>query len=371
MDKIERIKSVAVFCGSHTPVDPAISEAVMALGLFLARHRITLVFGGSDSGTMKLLADTVRYAGGEVIGVFPANLTSKLAYNGATKMVHVHSLAERKDEMRYLVDVLVALPGGMGTLDELFDSLALRKVPYGGHKKPIGILNVNGYYDNLLEFLEVSRKAGFSTNADIKALQVGRTPEELFRRLAALLPPLEQVAPSRHGTLKELWRKMAKHQVVYGHAGGATFANAFYRRAKDWPLADWQNCGHTITMAMLTWVCDMDKAIWDNLDCTKIEEYEWVEAAEINGQVLMHPKCPVDKISPLDLLYLLNMNMEYLKYFDGDRLARRLSSEDRDKFVWSEHDIETARRLGAPALADWLSGNNSKEMERSSCEETL
>lgn len=354
MDKLKRINSVAVFCGSKTPTDPAIGEAAMAFGTFLAKHRIDLVFGGSNAGVMKILADSVRYAGGRAIGVFPDNLPHNLAYEDANEIVHVHSLAERKDEMRRLADAVVALPGGLGTLDELFDSLALRRVKYGGHKKPVGLLNVNGYYDKLLEFLEHSRSVGFSSNAAVLTLQVGKTPEELFKRLAGSLPPLDKIDPDKRGSLKALWREMAKHKAIYGYPQGASFANAFYRRVKDWPLEAWRDCGDEIAYAMLTWVDGIDKEIWSNLDCSWMEPYDWVESAEIDGRVLSHPQCPVDDIEPLDLLYLIHMDIGNLAYFDGDKLAARLLPEHRKHFFWTEHDAETARQLGYSALANWF-----------------
>ena len=188
-DKLERIKTVAVYCGSKRPLDPSFEEAVVAFGRFLATRGMTLVFGGSNVGTMKLLADTVLHEGGKAIGIFTESLPGDLAHPGLTELVVTHSLAERKREMIARSDALVALPGGIGTLDELFDALALRRVKRGGHKKPIGVLNAGGYYDPLLDFLEQTRKAGFSSRAAVQTLLSGRTPEELFKRLAGSLPP--------------------------------------------------------------------------------------------------------------------------------------------------------------------------------------
>ena len=191
--KMDRIRAVAVYCGSRSASAPAFDEAAAGLGRFLAAHGMTLVFGGSNVGTMKLLADTVLDAGGEVVGVFTESLPPGLAYARATRLVVARSLAERKKEMISLADALVALPGGLGTLDELFDALALRHVKRGGHKKPVGVLNVGGYYDGLLGFVEHARKVGFMTNSAAQTLLSGRTPEELFARLAGSLPP----GPSR------------------------------------------------------------------------------------------------------------------------------------------------------------------------------
>jgi len=187
---LDRIQSVAVYCGSRTPMDKAYEEAAVGLAKFIAAHGMTLVFGASNVGTMKTVADAALAAGGKVVGVFTTNLPMSLAHPGLTELVVTHSLAERKREMIERADALVALPGGLGTLDELFDALALRRVKNGGHKKPVGVLNVNGYYDPLVDFLVQTRDKGFSTNAAVQTLVSGRTPEELFDRLVGSLPPV-------------------------------------------------------------------------------------------------------------------------------------------------------------------------------------
>ena len=196
-DKLGRIKKVAVYCGSKSVKNPVFDEAVVAFGRFLASHGMTLVFGGSNVGTMKRLADTVLAGGGKVVGVFPTNLPQNLVHPGLTELVVTHSLAERKREMIARADALVALPGGLGTLDELFDALALRRVKHGGHRKPVGVLNVAGYYDPLLAFIEQTNKIGFSSKSAAQTLQSGRTPEELFKRLAGSLPPLDRSGTKR------------------------------------------------------------------------------------------------------------------------------------------------------------------------------
>ncbi len=185
--RLERIKCVAVYCGAHSVEDPAFDDAVVELGEFLATHKMTLVFGGSNVGTMKLLADTVLEHGGKVIGVFTKNLTEKLLHPGLTKSYIAETLAERKAEMLKRVDVVIALPGSFGTWDELFDALALRKIGKGGHKCPVGVLNVNGYYDYLFKFIEHSVKVGFTTQKFAGLLKSGCTVDELFIQLAGNL----------------------------------------------------------------------------------------------------------------------------------------------------------------------------------------
>ncbi len=185
--RLARIKTVAVYCGAHSVDDPVFDKAVVALGNFLAEHQMTLVFGGSNVGTMKLLADTVLERGGKVVGIFTENLTEKLLHPGLTESYTAETLTERKAEMLKRVDAVIALPGSFGTWDELFDALALRKVGKGGHKCPIGVLNVNGYYDLLLKFIEQSVKVGFTTPKFAGLLKSGRTVDELFVQLAGNL----------------------------------------------------------------------------------------------------------------------------------------------------------------------------------------
>lgn len=179
---MKEIHSVAVYCGSHTPKSPVYIQAAADLGSYIAEHGMTLVFGGSGIGTMKALADAALAKGGKVIGVFTNDLTREILHPHLTETVIKPNLAERKAEMIRLADALIALPGGLGTLDELFDAVVKRLLKRGGHRDPVGVLNVNGYYDSLLTFLDRSVLDGFTTT---RPLLVGRTPEELFARLRA------------------------------------------------------------------------------------------------------------------------------------------------------------------------------------------
>ena len=186
-DKLSLIRRVAVYCGSHLPKDEVYVSAARDFARFLAEHEMTLVYGGSNVGLMKILADTVLANGGCVIGVFPENLPEALRHTGLTESILTSSLAERKSRMLELADAVVALPGSFGTWDELFDALALRKMRRGGHKHPVGILNVNGYFDPLLLFIENSVKTGFTGKKYEELLKVGRSPSTLFRQLAGNL----------------------------------------------------------------------------------------------------------------------------------------------------------------------------------------
>ncbi len=185
--RLSEIKAVAVYCGSHEVENPAFAKAAAELGKFLAGHGITLVYGGSNVGTMKILADSVLDNGGKVIGIFTENLPVKLLHPGLSETFVTLNLAERKAEMLKRADAVIALPGSFGTWDELFDALALRKIHSGGHKHPVGALNVDGYFDHLLQFIQHSVDVGFTSSKFAGLLKSGKTPNELFRQLAGAL----------------------------------------------------------------------------------------------------------------------------------------------------------------------------------------
>ena len=349
---LDRIKSVAVYCGSRSPVNPVFEDAAIKLGRFIAEQGMTLVFGGSNVGTMKTLSDAALAAGGKVVGVFTTNLPMSLAHPRLTELVVTNSLAERKKMMIERADALVALPGGLGTLDELFDALALRRVKTGGHKKPVGVLNVNGYYDKLLDFIVQTRDLGFSSNAAAQTLVSGKTPEELFDRLVGSLPPKVN-EETQKDDLKALWRTMARDKEKYGVPGGAPFADAFYEVARSYPLASWRNAGREITFQMLMWVDDMYSDIFENLDCSSFDEHDWAELFMENPLLIRHPQCPKD-LHPLDVLYCINSDIRCLQYVDMNEFISELLPEYGAEYVWSPKDVEKARDMGANAFADWL-----------------
>ncbi|MFA6817169.1 MAG: TIGR00730 family Rossman fold protein [Lentisphaeria bacterium] len=183
------IHSVAVYLGSGIPKDVVYTNAVIKLGEFLVKNDMTLVFGGSAMGMMKVLADVVLSNGGKVVGVFTKNISMKYLHPGLTESVVMENLAERKAEMIRRADAIVAMPGSFGTLDELFDAISQRKIPLGGIKTPIGVLNIEGYYDLLLEFVKHTVDIGFTTPAQEKYLCVGKTPEELFAEFKTIKKP--------------------------------------------------------------------------------------------------------------------------------------------------------------------------------------
>ena len=183
MKKTEKkeLRQIAVYLGSAETRLPACRQAVMDFAEYLAGHGMTLIFGGSNAGMMKLLADAMLGKNGKVIGVFCKCLPDRLIRNDLTEAIFTDSLAERKAAMLKRADAAVALPGSLGTFDELFDTLAQRKL--GTVTCPVGVLNVNGFFDPVFELLKNSREAGFSSGKNEALLQSGKTPEELFGKL--------------------------------------------------------------------------------------------------------------------------------------------------------------------------------------------
>ena len=178
MTKSEAIRNVAVYLGSAESPVTEFRQAAIDLADYLARHGMTLIFGGSNTGMMKILADAMLQRNGRVIGIFTRCLPEKLFRNDLTESIVTETLAERKAEMLRRADAVVALPGSIGTLDELFDALAQRKLR--AINCPIGVLNVNGFYDPLFALLQNSRAAGLTSSKTLSLLCSGSTPEELF-----------------------------------------------------------------------------------------------------------------------------------------------------------------------------------------------
>ena len=147
------LNTVGVFLGSSTGTNPTHSDATVALANELVARNITLVYGGGAVGLMGLLADTVLEGGGEVIGVIPRNLFGKeVAHRGNTELIETDGMHERKALMYERSDAFVALPGGIGTLDELAETTTWGQI--GLQDKPVGVLNIDGYYDGLLAWLD-------------------------------------------------------------------------------------------------------------------------------------------------------------------------------------------------------------------------
>ena len=183
-----KLASLCVFCGSRSGAAPVFGEAARSLGTLLAEQGITVVYGGARIGLMGAVADSALAAGGRVIGVIPEAIAAiEIAHEGLTELHRVGSMHERKALMAELSDGFVALPGGLGTLEELFEVWTWAQLAI--HAKPIGLLNVEGFYDSLLAFVAQQEQAGF-VNAQHRALlQAAPEPAALLERLAATPPP--------------------------------------------------------------------------------------------------------------------------------------------------------------------------------------
>ena len=159
-EKAKQLRSVSVFCGSSSGRDNVFRSEAWELGRKLAANHIELVYGGAKVGLMGAVADGALSESGKVIGVLPVFLKSKeIAHDGLTELILVDTLHERKTKMNELSDGVIALPGGFGTLEEFFEMLTWGQL--GLHKKPMGILNLDGYYDELVHFLDKMVEKGF------------------------------------------------------------------------------------------------------------------------------------------------------------------------------------------------------------------
>ncbi|ADZ71411.1 TIGR00730 family Rossman fold protein [Polymorphum gilvum] len=182
------MRSVCVFCGSSSGARPAYEVAAVATGRAIAEAGLTLVYGGARVGLMGSVADGALGAGGRVIGVLPKALQDKeLAHMGLSELHIVGSMHERKAMMADLSDAFMALPGGAGTLEELFEIWTWGQLGY--HRKPCGFLNVDGFYDGLLAFLDLQVEEGFVRPEMRHMVQVGATPQDLLAAFAAYRPP--------------------------------------------------------------------------------------------------------------------------------------------------------------------------------------
>ena len=184
------VQRICVFCGSRSGLDPQHVEAASAVGTTLARHGIGIVYGGASIGVMGALANAALAAGGEVIGVIPRSLFEReTAHTGLTELRVVDTMHERKAMMADLSDAFVTLPGGIGTLEELFEVWTWAHLDI--HRKPIGILNVAGFYDPLRQFMDAIVDAGFLVNKSRALVLEGDAPEELLARLVEATKPAE------------------------------------------------------------------------------------------------------------------------------------------------------------------------------------
>ena len=181
------VRAVGVFCGSSNAADPRCRDAARALGTLLARRNVTLVYGGGSVGLMGNLADAALAHGGRVIGVIPAGLFAReVNHTGLTELREVTSMHERKQLMYDLSDAFVALPGGLGTLEELAEVATWSQL--GLHGKPVVLLNAGGFWDPLLAQLDQMARTGLLNPASRDLVRQARSAEEALSVLAAAAP---------------------------------------------------------------------------------------------------------------------------------------------------------------------------------------
>jgi len=179
---------ICVYCGSNPGARPEYGAAARELGQRMGERGIGLVYGGSKAGTMGVIADSVLEHGGEVVGVIPGTLIEhEVAHDGLSELHAVNSMHERKALMEQLADGFIALPGGYGTHDELFEILAWSQL--GIHRKPIGLLNIRGYYDALLAYLDHTVREGFVAQNNRELLLVDDDPGSMIEQLASWEAP--------------------------------------------------------------------------------------------------------------------------------------------------------------------------------------
>jgi uncharacterized protein (TIGR00730 family) len=188
MSKQNDVSSVCVYCGSSDRVDDAYLKAAYSMGAAIANRGLSLVFGGGRTGMMGAVANAAMEFGAEVIGVIPERFnTQELVHAGLTELRVVDTMHVRKAMMADMADAFVALPGGFGTFEELFEMLTWAQV--GLHNKPVGILNVKGYFDPLLSLIEHAQRQGFLYSEHRSLLVTETDPNQLLEALTVYQSP--------------------------------------------------------------------------------------------------------------------------------------------------------------------------------------
>jgi uncharacterized protein (TIGR00730 family) len=180
--------NICVFCGSSLGTGAIYSTAAKELGRLIGTSKSTLIYGGGNVGLMGILADATMAAGGEVIGVIPDFLLRReVAHHGITRLEVVESMHERKKRMADLSNAFIAMPGGLGTLDELAEILTWKQL--GLIDSPIGLLNVNSYFDHLMAQMEVMARNGFLGASSLSSIKMAQTPSRLLTLLGVISVP--------------------------------------------------------------------------------------------------------------------------------------------------------------------------------------
>ena len=185
------MKRICVYCGSAVGASSVYVQMAEKLAIELVKRNIELVYGGAQVGVMGSIANSVLAAGGSVIGVLPVGLfRTEVPHDGLTQLIEVSSLHERKAKMAEISDAFIALPGGLGTLEELFEILTWAQL--GLHKNPVGILNVNGFYDKMLDYLDHAVAEKFIRLQHREMIVVDADIECMFEKFSQYEPPIGQ-----------------------------------------------------------------------------------------------------------------------------------------------------------------------------------
>lgn len=181
------MNSICVFCGSSLGNDPIYQQMAQATGQAIAEQGKTLIYGGGRSGLMGVVADSALKAGGRVVGIIPNALVDReLAHKGLTELYVVDNMHERKTQMSEQADAFIALPGGAGTLEEIFEQWTWNQL--GIHQKPCAFLNVGGFYDDLIKMIQVSVARGFSQSRFVDQLIVANDINEILTAFSTYQP---------------------------------------------------------------------------------------------------------------------------------------------------------------------------------------
>ena len=172
--------NICVYCGSSPGKNKTILDQAQKFGRLMAERGHNLVYGGSSLGVMGVIADSVMLNGGEVIGVIPENLFSKeVAHTGITRLITVKDMHQRKSHMAELADAFVAFPGGFGTMEELFEIITWNQI--GILKKPVTIMNIDGFYNKLIDMIDHAAETGFIKPKNREIIQVAETLEQCLQ----------------------------------------------------------------------------------------------------------------------------------------------------------------------------------------------
>ncbi|PAF02931.1 TIGR00730 family Rossman fold protein [Bacillus velezensis] len=185
------MKTICVFAGSNPGVNEEYKRKAAELGEYMAEQGIGLVYGGSRVGLMGTVADALMAGGGKAVGVMPSGLFSgEVVHQDLTELIEVSGMHERKAKMSELADGYIAMPGGFGTYEELFEVLCWAQI--GIHQKPIGLYNVNGYFEPMMKMVKYSIQEGFSNESHLKLIHSSSRPDELIEQMNNYSYPILQ-----------------------------------------------------------------------------------------------------------------------------------------------------------------------------------